>query len=77
MRLAPLLTFRTVELMIGLPPDWKRSDRLGHAVIARIWPELARYPFNSLGRWNDLLVRIRRLVSNPRLLIKKLRKMRH
>ena len=76
-RLAPLLTFRTVELMIGLPPDWKRSDRLGHAVIARIWPELARYPFNSLGRWNDLLVRIRRLVSNPRLLIKKLRKMRH
>jgi hypothetical protein len=76
-RLAPLLTFRTVELMIGLPAEWKQNSQLGHAVIARLWPELARYPFNSLGRWKDLLVKTTRLMKNPRLLIKKLRKMRH
>ena len=76
-RLAPLLTFQTVALMISLPPDWKRRDQLGHAIIARLWPELAQYPFNSLGRWKDLMVKALRLVNNPRLLIKKLRKMRH
>lgn len=74
-RFAPLLTSRVVELMIGLPPAWKRQNRLGHAVIARLWPELASYPYNSLGRWRDAVIQFQKLSSNPLILAKKLRKL--
>lgn len=74
-RFAPLMTDRGVELMLRLPPDWKRASRLGHEVIARYWPELARYPYNSLGRLPDLMQRLRRAAADPRVILKKLRKM--
>jgi hypothetical protein len=74
-RFAPLLTSRVVELMIKLPEDWKRKNRLGHAVIARLWPELASYPYNSLGRWRDAAVQFQKVASNPSILVKKLRKL--
>lgn len=76
LRLAPLLTLPGVELMLSLPPDWKRQSRLGHAIIAQEWPELLRYPFNSQGRLRDTLIRLQRVVTSPRLILKKLRKMR-
>lgn len=76
LRLAPLLTFRAIELMMQLPPEWKRTDRLGHAIIERLWPELERYPYNSLGRWKDALIKLERVVLDPRLVLKKLRKLR-
>ena len=74
-RFAPLLTSRIVELMVRLPPDWKRQSRLGHAVIARLWPELASYPYNSLGRWRDAVIQFQKVSSNPSILAKKLRKL--
>ena len=76
LRIAPLFTFRGCELMLSLPPDWKRDSRLGREIIAKLWPELLRYPFNSLGLWRDALVKLQKIVKNPTLLVKKLRKMR-
>ncbi|MBS0573064.1 MAG: hypothetical protein JSS08_07425 [Proteobacteria bacterium] len=75
-RMAPLFTYRGVELMLSLPPEWKRDSRLGHEIIRRHWPELLRYPFNSLGRWRDTLVKLQKVARNPRIVMKKLRKLR-
>lgn len=75
-RHAPLLTFRGVELMFSLPPEWKRSSRLGNEIIRRLWPELAAISYNSLGPWRDLVITMQRVLSNPRVIAKKLRKMR-
>lgn len=75
-RQAPLMTSRTVELMMQLPADWKRTDRLGHEIISRLWPELDVYPYNSLGKWRDSVIKLQRVMSNPKLVLKKLRKMR-
>lgn len=76
-RQAPFLTTRSVELMMQLPPEWKKSDRLSHAIIERVWPKLESYPYNSLGRWKDIAVKLRLAIMNPQLILKKLRKMRH
>lgn len=76
LRIAPLFTYRGVELMLSLPPDWKRESQLGHEIIRRHWPELLNYPFNSLGRWRDTLVKLQKVARNPRIVLKKLRKLR-
>lgn len=75
-RQAPLLTTRMVELMMQLPPEWKRTSRLPHEIIAREWPELERFPYNSLGPIRDKFLKLQKLVSNPRIVLKKLRKLR-
>ncbi len=75
-RQAPMLTTRAVEMMFQLPPDWKRGARLGHAIVARAWPELAELPYNSLGPWRDRYYKLRRALSDPQVVVKKLRKMR-
>lgn len=75
-RQAPLVTFRGVELMLSLPPDWKRQSRLGHEIVQRYWPELGRYPINSLGRWQDAALKLQMVLQNPRVVAKKLRKLR-
>lgn len=74
-RVAPLLTTRTVDLMMQLPPEWKRANRLSHEVVARQWPELAKFPYNSLGVLQDPFVKMQRVVADPRVIVKKMRKM--
>ena len=75
-RHAPLLTMRGVELMMSLPPEWKRSSRLGAAMIEKAWPELARYPYNTLGPLRDGFIKLQRALNNPRLVLTKLRRLR-
>lgn len=75
-RQSPLLTTRTVELMLQLPADWKRAERLSPEIIARLWPELERYPYNSLGFFHDIFIKLQRVISNPRIVLKKIRKLR-
>jgi hypothetical protein len=75
-RLPPLLTQRGVELMLSLPPDWKRQSRMGHEIIAAAWPELLRYPFNSRGWLHDTLAQVQKVAADPRVILKKLRKRR-
>lgn len=74
-RHAPLFTVKNVRAMISLPSDWKRKNRLNIAIIDRLWPELAKHPFNSLGRFADFRIKVQRTIRDPRLLLKKFRKM--
>ena len=75
-RLAPLITRRGIELILGLPDDWKRAEKFGPALLSRIWPELLDYPFNTLGPWRDRLIKLQRVAQNPAMILKKLRKLR-
>lgn len=75
-RHAPLLTYRSCALMLSLPPEWKRESRMSHSIIEALWPELNKYPYNSLGAWSDALVKVQRMLSDPRVILKRLRKMR-
>jgi hypothetical protein len=75
-RQAPMFTYATSQLMRSLPADWKRSGKLGIAIIDQLWPELSAYPYNSLGPTLDFGVKLQRIFANPTLLFKKLRQMR-
>ncbi len=75
-RHAPLLTTRSVRLMMQLPQDWKRSKRFGREVIAKAWPELDKFEYNSLGRWRDTWIKAQRAFDDPKLIFKKFRKLR-
>lgn len=75
-RHAPMVTIRGLELMLAQPTEWKRAGRLPHEIIRRAWPELARYPVNTLGRGMDAWVNLRRAIREPYLVAKKLRKLR-
>jgi hypothetical protein len=75
-RQAPLLTTRSAALMMQLPADWKRTHRLSHEVVARQWPELEQFPYNSLGYLRDRVMKLRRVIADPQIVLKKLRKLR-
>jgi hypothetical protein len=76
LRQAPLLTTRSAALMMQLPTDWKRTHRLSHEVVARQWPELEQFPYNSLGYLRDRVMKLRRVIADPQIVLKKLRKLR-
>ena len=73
-RHAPMITYRTVALMQALPMTWKQSNRLNKEIISRLWPELHRYPYNTLGPLKDLIGHAQRVMDDPALVIKKIRK---
>jgi hypothetical protein len=76
LRQAPLVNRPAVRLMLSLPPDWKLAARLGTEMIAQAWPELLRYPFNSLDPVRDGFAKLQRVAADPAILMKKLRKLR-
>lgn len=75
-RFAPLLSRRTAELMLGLPENWKRGEGMADAILQATWPELLRFPFNSLGAVRDMLGKLGRVTRDPSLVLRKLRKKR-
>lgn len=75
-RYAPMITYDTVASMLALPAQWKAEKRLNAAIVDRLWPELHRYPYNTLGKFMDIWVRVQRVLDNPAILIKKLRQRR-
>ena len=74
-RFAPLVSRGTVELLLSLPPDWKRDSRLAEETLRRVWPELLKHRFNSLGPLNDFLLKAHKVIVNPSRLAKKFRKL--
>lgn len=74
-RHAPLFTVKNTRAMMSLPSDWKRNNQLNRSIIDCLWPELAKYPFNSLGRFTDFKIKVQRTLRDPRLLLKKFRKL--
>lgn len=75
-RIAPLFTYHGLEILLGLPADWKRQNLFSEELIRAYWPELMHYPFNSLGLVQDLKIKLQKLLKNPAILRKKLRKLR-
>jgi hypothetical protein len=69
------MTRDIIEAMMALPADWKRGNRLGHAVTEAAWPELLDFPYNSLGPMRDLLAKVQKVIADPRRVTKKLRRM--
>jgi hypothetical protein len=75
-RISPLLTYPCVEILLSLPHQWKRQSRFVDEIIRTNWPELLRIPFNSLGWLQDGLLNAQKIVNNPSIVWKRLRKMR-
>ena len=75
-RHAPFLTLQTVRMMMQLPADWKLSYRFEKEVIQQAWPELAEFPYNSLGPWRDRWIKVQRVLNDPSIVAKKIRKLR-
>lgn len=73
-RFAPLLTRAGVRAMMRLPEEWKRAEGMSEAVLEATWPELARYPFNTLGPWRDRLGKLKKALRDPGVIVRKLRK---
>ncbi|MBX2811948.1 MAG: hypothetical protein KTR25_09060 [Myxococcales bacterium] len=79
----PLSHRRIVELMLRLPADYRRSGQLPVDIIAREWPVLLKYPFNTpidFSLWakgsrmklQELIMRVQRTIRDPRRLYAKL-----
>ena len=76
MRFAPLYTRQGSTLMLGLPADWKRAEKMSSVAVARTWPELAQFPYNNAGLWVKIMDKSLRILKDPGLILRKLRKMR-
>ena len=64
----------SVEAMLSLPPAARRTNGLILTGIRIAWPELLDLPINRYGDWRDRFRLARRALSEPRLIVKKLRK---
>lgn len=73
-RQAPLFTRDIADAMLSLPGEWKRGKLMSRASIRRTWPELERFPFNSLGKIRSAVAKLQRVAGEPRLILRFLRK---
>lgn len=74
LRLAPLLNRRAIDAMLALPEEWKKSEGMARAVLAATWPEIEAYPYNTMGPIRDLWVRCQRVIREPGLVLRKIRR---
>lgn len=70
-RFAPMVTYRSICLMLALPQDWKRTNRMNHEIVARLWPELQAYPYNTLGPLRDMVGLAQHAAEDPARLARK------
>lgn len=75
-RYSPMVSYDAVRLLLDLPHDWKAQEKLNEAIVARMWPELNSYPYNTLGPWGDRWIQLQRVAADPKILLKKLRQRR-
>lgn len=75
-RYAPMLSWPVVRRVLSLPPQWRRDAQMGQEIIAKCWPELGDIPYNTLGPWQDFLFKVKKVMADPRVVIKKWRKLR-
>lgn len=75
-RLAPMLNMGSVEDLLRLPPEWKRNNGLARETVRQTWPELAQYPYNSLGKLRDTWDKVVRVMQDPSAIMRQLRKRR-
>jgi len=73
--ISPLISRESYSLMLSLPRQWRRSNKLIVHTIQRLWPELLDHPMNRYGDLRDYARKIRRVIMEPKLVTKRLRKM--
>ena len=73
-RIHPMICRETYALMLALPPEAKRGNRMIIEGIRQRWPELLEMPINRYGDYRDKLQFIRKMLR-PKAVIKKLRKL--
>ncbi len=71
----PFMQRRYFDLVMCLPYDYRRGERLYGDIYARSWPALNDYPFNSIGRTGDVLILFNKLWDLQRIR-RKLRQLR-
>jgi len=69
----PLLCRETCQLMLELTEAAKRESAYIKEGINAQWPELNKFPVNKYGDYRDVLDMIR-ILSNPKRILRKLRK---
>lgn len=71
----PLISRESFVAMLSLPAEWRRTNRMVTRSIELAWPELLRLPINRYGDYRDTLTPAMRALRNPRLILRKFRKM--
>lgn len=64
--LYPFAHREILDLVLGLPADYRRDDRLRTDVVASRWPELGGYPVNPVLRRYTAVDRAKRASQLPR-----------
>ncbi len=72
----PLIGRKTFSLMLSLPPEWRRSNRLITETVKIFQSDLLSIPINQYGDYRDYTDKIIRMINNPKAVLKKLRKLR-
>ncbi len=74
LQVSPLVSRRSFSAMLSLPPDFRASNRLITDGIRLNWPELLSLPINKYGDYRDYFVKIRRILRDPRVVSRWIRK---
>ncbi|MCR9059174.1 MAG: hypothetical protein NXI02_17690, partial [Rhodobacteraceae bacterium] len=74
----PLISRSSFTAMMSLPADWRimheRTNKMIVETVRLGWPEILEFPINRYGDHRDRFSRLRRVVAQPHLAIKRLRK---
>lgn len=73
-QIQPLIARESFVAMLSLDPWWHRENRMILRCIELAWPELLALPINKYGDYRDLGRPLARVMRNPRLIVRKLRK---
>jgi hypothetical protein len=65
----PFNSRRTYELMLSLPQDYRREERMPVDLVNLKWPELLEFPFNEPFGWLKFEARARRSLTSMRIKI--------
>ena len=77
MNLVPLCHRRIFDILLRLPPDYRRKQRLARDIISRAWPELMRWPFNDYTGFKRVRKHTKWFLQAPgRILARKLARLR-
>ena len=65
----PFNSRRPYELMLSLPQDYRREERMPVDLIKLRWPELLEFPFNEPFGWLKFEAQTRRSLTSMRIQI--------
>jgi hypothetical protein len=70
----PMVSRDVYTRMLTLPPEWRRNTRWFLKTIETNWPELLSVPINNLGPVREALRSLRRVIRQPSLVARRLKR---